>query len=80
MRFSIVADILEQLEKTSSHLAMRDLLAKFLKKTPASEIRIVSYLVLGKIGAEYDSKILGMASQMVIKAIRLTHEQQFSVN
>ena len=47
---------------------MRDILSSFLKKV-TKEIDKVCYLTLGTISSPYDSVVLGMADQMVLKSI-----------
>ncbi len=69
MDFSVLSDLYEQLEATSSGNELREILAEFFKKTDPEEIQIVSYLVLGKIAPDYNSAILGFAEKSVLKAI-----------
>ena len=69
MDFSILCDLYEQLENTSSGNVLREIVAEFFKKTPLDEIQIVSYLVLGKIAPDYKSATLGFAEKSVLKAI-----------
>jgi DNA ligase 1 len=69
MDFSILSELYEQLENTSSGNELREILAEFFKKTPIDEIQIVSYLVLGKIAPDYQSAVLGFAEKSVLKAI-----------
>ncbi len=69
MDFQKLVDIYEELEKTSSGNAMREILSEFFKKVPSDEIAMVSYLTLGQIASEYESVVLGMAEKSVLKAI-----------
>lgn len=69
MDFEKLVEIYEQLEKISSGNQIRELLADFFRKVPAEEIAIVSYLTLGKITAESEELVLGMADKSVLKAI-----------
>ena len=69
MDFLKLAGVLEELEKTSSGNAMREILAEFLKKVPEEDITIVCYLCLGQIASEYDGVVLGLADKSVLKSI-----------
>ena len=68
MLFHHLAKTFSELEHTSSGNAMRDILSSFLKKV-TKEIDKVCYLTLGTISSPYDSVVLGMADQMVLKSI-----------
>jgi len=69
MKFLELARLYETLEKTSSYLAMREILSKFLKKTSKTEIGKVSYLTLGQIASHFADVNLGMAEKMVVRSI-----------
>jgi len=69
MDFQKLVDVYEELEKTSSGNAMREILADFFKKVPHDDLAMVSYLTLGNVASEYESIVLGMAEQSVLKAI-----------
>ncbi len=69
MRFRKLAEVLEELEKTSSNNKMQEIAAKFFKKVPAKDIRIVSYFMLGETAPAFADANLGMAEKMVLKAI-----------
>ncbi len=71
MRFLELARLYEQLEKTSSYNTMRDILSKFLKKTPKEELERVAYLTLGQIASQFADINLGMAGKMAIKGIAM---------
>ena len=79
MLFHHLAAIFEQLEKTSSGNAMRGILSAFLKKVPKDDIDKVCYLTLGTIASSYENIVLGMADQMVIKAIAVAAQKNESV-
>ena len=69
MRFSELARLYEKLEKTSSYIIMREILSRFLKKTPKNEIGKVAYLTLGQVASQFADINLGMAEKMVVKSI-----------
>ncbi len=59
----------EQMEQTSSRLALTDYLVALLKKTPPGIIDKVTYLIQGKLYPEYEGIELGLAEKMAIRAI-----------
>jgi DNA ligase-1 len=71
MKFSILADVFEKLENTSSGNEMRKILSEFFKKVPKDEIEEISYLLLGSIASKYDEINLGIADKMVLKSISI---------
>jgi DNA ligase-1 len=71
MKFSRLADVFEELEKTSSGNRMREILARFFKKCPKDEIGEISYLLLGTIASKFEDIDMGMAEKMVLKSIAL---------
>ncbi len=72
MDFLKLAELYEELEKTSSGNAMREILAEFFKKTPQEEIGVIAYLTLGQIASQYENVVLGLADKSVLKAIAST--------
>ena len=69
MYFKQLAELYEELENTSSGNKLREILAEFFKKVDKDKIAIITYLTLGKISAEYESAVLGLAEKSVLKAI-----------
>ncbi len=69
MDFQNLVDLFEQLEKTSSGNAMREIFAEFLKKVPPEDIGLVCYLTLGKIASDYEAVDLGIADKSVLKSV-----------
>ena len=63
MNFIKLAEVYQKLESISSGNKMREVLAKFLKTVPEQEIHIISHLCIGKFGADYENKVLGMAEK-----------------
>jgi len=76
MKFLELARLYEKLEKTSSYIAMRDILSGFFKKTPKDELEHAAYLTLGQISSQFADINLGMAGKMVIKSIALAGKQK----
>ncbi|MEK6846383.1 MAG: ATP-dependent DNA ligase, partial [Nanoarchaeota archaeon] len=71
MDFQKLAEVYEELEQTSSGNKMREILAEFFKKVPEEEIVHIAYLTLGKLSADYDEVVLGLAEKSVLKAIAM---------
>ncbi len=71
MDFQKLAELYEELEKTSSGNAMREILATFFKTVPKDDIAIISYLTLGQIASEFEGVVLGIADKSILKAIAL---------
>lgn len=71
MLFRRVAEVFSQLEKISSGNAMRSILSKFFKTVPKKEIKIIAYLVSGRISSEFGDVVIGMADKMVLRAVEL---------
>ncbi|HEX2614731.1 MAG TPA: ATP-dependent DNA ligase, partial [Nitrososphaera sp.] len=69
MDFKPVVETFEQMEQTSSRLALTDYLVALFKKTPAGIIDKVTYLIQGKLYPDYEGIELGLAEKMVIRAI-----------
>jgi DNA ligase 1 len=67
--FQPVVETFEQMEQTSSRLALTDFLVALFKKTPAGIIDKVTYLIQGKLYPDYEGIELGIAEKMVIRAI-----------
>jgi DNA ligase-1 len=67
--FKPVVETFEQMEQTSSRLALTDYLVALLKETPAAIIDKVVYLIQGKLYPDYEGIELGVAEKMVIRAI-----------
>jgi DNA ligase-1 len=67
--FAPVVEAFEQMEQTSSRLALTNYLVALLKKTPPDIIGKVTYLIQGKLYPDYEGIELGVAEKMVIRAI-----------
>jgi len=71
LEFSTLVDTFEEMEKTSSRLALTDYLVSLLRKTPTDIIDRVVYLIQGKLHPDYEGVELGLAQKMAIRAISL---------
>ena len=69
MDYSVLADYYEKLESVSSKLKKRDILAELFRITPTEELPKVVLLVQGIVFPRFADHELGVAVQMMIKAI-----------
>jgi len=69
LRYSLVANVYEQIEKTTKRLEMTDYLVELFKKTPKNLIDKVVYLTQGKLYPDFMGIEIGMAEKMAIKAV-----------
>ena len=78
MDFDKLAQLYEELEKTSSGNTMREILSEFFKNVPQEDIDIVAYLTLGKIASDFDDVNLGLADKSVLKSIAVAGATELS--
>jgi DNA ligase-1 len=69
LRYSVIADVYEQIEATTKRLEMTDLLVGLLKDTPKEIIDKVVYLTQGKIYPDFVALEIGVAERLAIKAL-----------
>jgi len=69
MDYQELADVYEQLDKTTKNLEKRDIIADFLKRTPKSELANVILFLNGEIFPSVSEEVLGIADKMVLKAL-----------
>ncbi len=69
MEYSVLAEVYEKLEAVPSKLAKTEILAEFLKTVPSGELHKVILLVQGRVFTIHSEKELGVAAQMMMKAI-----------
>jgi DNA ligase-1 len=69
MDYSILAETYEKLEEVSSKLKKTEILAELFSKTPAEELPKVVLLAQGIVYQKYLQLELGIATQMMIRAI-----------
>ncbi|MBT4376656.1 ATP-dependent DNA ligase [archaeon] len=68
MRYSILANLYEDLSSTTKRLEKIDILSKFLIKLKEDDSYIL-YLLEGNIYPDYDERRIGISNQLAIKAI-----------
>jgi DNA ligase 1 len=69
MKFQKLAEYFEELEKTSSRLALIDILSKLFAELSAEEVPMVTYLIQGRVAPFYEPVEIGMAEKGVAAAI-----------
>src|SRR5579862_6969404 len=69
MLFRDLAKYFEELEKTSSRLALIDILCDLFGEVKTEEIGKVSYLIQGRVAPFYEPVEIGMAEKSVAKAL-----------
>ncbi len=69
MHFDKLVKVYERLEQTASGNEINQILSEFFKTVPKEDIALVTYLTLGKLSAEYESVVLGLAEKTILKAI-----------
>lgn len=69
MKFSELAGYFERLEKTSSRLALIDILSELFKNSPQDEIDKIVYLSQGRIAPFFEPVEIGMAEKNIAQAI-----------
>jgi DNA ligase 1 len=67
--FSTIVDTFEQMDQTSSRLALTEFLVRLLKKTPIDIIDKVIYLIQGKLYPDYEGIELGLAEKMALRSL-----------
>jgi DNA ligase-1 len=78
MLFKDLSIFLERLEKTSSRIEITKILSELFKKTPASEIDKVCYLVLGGLAPSYEGLILNIAEKMMFRVLAKAYNKDIS--
>jgi len=71
LKYSLIADIYEEIEATTKRLEMTDLLVELFKQTKEDVIGKVVYLTQGKLYPDFMGIEIGIAEKMAIRAIAL---------
>ncbi len=69
LKYSLLAEFYEKIEKTTSRIAMTEYLVSLFKKTPTDVIDKVIYLTQGKLRPDYEGVELGIAEKLAMRAI-----------
>lgn len=69
MQFTKLATYLDELEQTSSRLAITEILARLFTETSADEIDQVVYLLLGRLAPSYEGIVFNIADKLMVAAV-----------
>lgn len=69
MKFKELSEYLEKLEKTSSRLAITDILSELFDKSSTAEIDKVIYLSLGYLAPSFKSIVFNLAERMMLQVV-----------
>lgn len=69
MKFSQLAEHLDQLEQISSRIEITKILADLFEEADANEIDKIVYLILGRLAPSYESVVFNLADQTLIEII-----------
>src|SRR3989344_4640280 len=69
MKYAELMQLYEQLESTTRRLEKAYFVSEFLKKTSADDLPHVVLLIQGRIFPAWDEREIGVAGQLVVKAI-----------
>ncbi len=69
MQYSVLVDYYQKLEKISAKLKKTEIISDLLKETPKDFLDEIILLLQGRVFPIYSSEELGIANQLVIKAI-----------
>jgi len=69
LKYSVVAEYFEKLEKTSGRLQMTEILSGLFKETPKTDLPILAYLMQGKLRPDYEGVELGIAEKLALRAL-----------
>lgn len=69
MKFTKLIEYFENLEKTSSRLALIEILSELFKETPEEEVKKITYLIQGRLAPFFTPIEIGMAEKTVAQSI-----------
>jgi len=69
MLYLELAQLYEKLEETSKRLEKTEILAEFLEKLKSEKNKEIVYLLQGRIFPDYDDRVIGISTQLAIKAL-----------
>jgi len=71
MKYFDLASVYEELEATTKRLEKTKIISEFIKKTDVNDLPKIMLLLQGKIFPSWDEQKIGVASSLVIKAIKI---------
>jgi len=73
MKFKILAEYFEKIEKTASRLEMTEILAELFKEASVNEIDEIIYLSLGRLRPKYEGVEFNMAEKMMLRVAKTAY-------
>lgn len=73
MKFSILSEYLKRLEETPSRNTIIQILGELFKKAEVGEIDKICYLILGRVGPQYEGIEFNFAEKMMIRALAIAY-------
>lgn len=78
MKFSRLADYFAKLEKTSSRLAITEILAELFSQADAEELPLICYLSAGRLGPRFATAEFNLAEKLMIRVLAQAYGQDES--
>jgi DNA ligase-1 len=72
MNYIELTKVYESLEATSKRLEKTWIISRFLKKTEAKDLSLITLLLQGRVFPSWDESKIGVAARMVLKAINVS--------
>ena len=69
MDYSKLADVYEQLYRTTKRLEKTHIISEFLKDASADDIEHIMLLFEGRVFPSYDAREIGIASRLMLKSL-----------
>src|SRR3989344_1111749 len=69
MDYEMLVYCYDSLDKTTKRLEKTSIIAKLLEKTGKDDIKKIIYLLQGSVFPQWDERVLGMSSMLVIKTL-----------
>jgi len=69
MKFSVISNAFQKMEKTRKRLELTDILVKLIQEIPEDVISKTVYLIQGKLRPNFEGVEIGIAEKLVIRAM-----------
>lgn len=78
MQYSNLVEVYEKLDSTTKRLSYTDIISEFLKEVSIEDLGSVILLLEGRIFPRHDEREIGIASKIMLKAIRVASGESIS--
>lgn len=75
MKINELAEYLEKLEKNSSRIKLTKILAEVLTKSKTKEVDQITYLLLGRLAAQYENVVFNIAENLLLSCISHAYDE-----